>query len=93
MKAVGQDHRQGMMNVKLQILQAYAFVLNSGFGQSHSFHVQTPEKLFYLPISPLNIMSLECSMKFMATYLSELIPELFIFVGLGFPEALSEQRW
>lgn len=32
-------------------------------------------------------------MKFMATYLSELIPELFIFVGLGFPEALSEQRW
>lgn len=23
-------------------------------------------------------------MKFMATYLSELIPELFIFVGLGF---------
>lgn len=38
--------------------------------QSHSSHVQTPEKLLCRPVSLLNIISLKCFVKFMATYLS-----------------------
>lgn len=37
MKAVGQDHRQGMMNLKLQILQTYAFELNSALARVTAF--------------------------------------------------------
>lgn len=90
-KAVGQDHIQAVTNLKLQNPLSLCFRVKQWIGWNPSSHRQTPEKPFYLPMSPFNIMSLRCLMKFMATYLSLLIPNC-LFCSVWFSEAPSEQK-